>query len=155
MVTGVETAGIVLGVFPLCIELIKLYATAAQTIKDMLHYHRILREYVRELKLERCKLYDSLLNLFEDSVTIEHCVQIFQNPEGEGRLKQRLEGRSYATESFIDALKAMENELREIEQAFPDMKDIDGATLATGGHVKCENKQYQKVRSPIRFILRG
>ena len=144
MVTGVETAGILLAVFPLCIELIKLYASGAETLGEILrHHHRVLRQFQRELDMEFCKFYNCLLDLFEDTLTEQDCVRFFQDPkEAEERLKARLD-RPGVVGVFIDAIGALQEELNELQGQFPVDKGI--ADKITSKNVQSGSKEYSKV----------
>ena len=144
MVTGVETAGILLAVFPLCIELIKLYASGAETLGEILrHHHRVLRQFQRELDMEFCKFYNCLLDLFEDTLTEQDCVRFFQDPkEAEERLKARLD-RPRVVDVFIDAVGALQEELNELQGQFPVDKGV--ADKITGKKVQSGSKEYLKV----------
>lgn len=147
MVTGIETAGILLGVFPLCIELIKLYVRGAETLGEILRHHRVLQRFQRELNMESCKFYNSLLNLFEDTLTGQDCEQFFKDPkEAEERLNTRLD-RPGATKAFIDAVEALQEELNELRYQFQvDKGRADGIA---DKHVQAGSKEYPKVFSSL------
>ena len=68
MPTGIEIAGLVLGAFPLAIEGIKAYGDGIKTAKDMKNYQQILRQFARELKVERCKYNNTFLGLLTELV---------------------------------------------------------------------------------------
>jgi len=53
MVTGVETASLVLAAFPVAIECIKYYVDAASKMKEMRNHWAVLRQLAREVKAER------------------------------------------------------------------------------------------------------
>lgn len=55
MVTGIECAGLVLGVFPLLIEGIKAYNRGIRSIKRAREYKSILRQYCIELTSEHAQ----------------------------------------------------------------------------------------------------
>lgn len=55
MVTGIECAGLVLGVFPLLIEGIKAYNRGIRSIKRAREYKSILRQYSIELTSEHAQ----------------------------------------------------------------------------------------------------
>ncbi|KAF8454293.1 hypothetical protein BDZ91DRAFT_747764 [Kalaharituber pfeilii] len=144
MLTGVETAGIVLAVFPLCIELVKLYASGAGTIYEMRHHHKVLREFHRELEMESCKFYNCLLNLFEDTITEKDCNRLFHDLRGaEQRLKARL-NRPHAAVNFINAVIAMNEELADLQQSFANL-DERVADKITGQRMQVGSGEYVKL----------
>jgi len=146
MVTGVETVGILLGVFPLCIELIKLYVSGVETLNEMRHHHRVLQKFQRELEMESCKFYDCLLNLFEDTLTEQDCVRFFQDPkEAEKRLNTRLD-RPGVAGVFIKAVVALQEELDELKNKFPVGKGV--ADKIASKHVQAGSSEYLKVLYP-------
>lgn len=54
MVTGIEAAGLVLGLFPLVIEGIEFYINSTETVKEIMRHKRTLNEFMRELEIEKC-----------------------------------------------------------------------------------------------------
>lgn len=128
--SGVEIVGIVLGVFPVCIELVKHCCTGIQTLKDMRDYRRVLGELELELEMESCKFFNSLYNLFGDIITEQECVAMFQHPEG-AQVRLQLETRLHRLDSaeiFIRAIKALRSELEELQQGF---EGIGGVATGT------------------------
>ncbi|KAF8458484.1 hypothetical protein BGX38DRAFT_1265212 [Terfezia claveryi] len=144
MLTGVETAGILLGAFPFCIELIKLYARGADLLGEILrHHHRVLREFQRELNMESCKFYNCLLNLFEDTLTEQDCVRFFQDPKGAEEQLKALLDRPGVAGIFIDAVGALQEELNELRSQFPVDKDV--VDKIAGKHVEAGSREYLKL----------
>ena len=52
MITGVETAGLVLAAFPIAIECVKYYVDAASKVKQMRNHRTVLSQLAREVKAE-------------------------------------------------------------------------------------------------------
>ena len=59
MVTGVETAGLVLGAFPIVIEGLEYYISCARKVKEISHHKDVLRQFMRDIKTE--------MTIFEDT----------------------------------------------------------------------------------------
>lgn len=53
MVTGIESAGLALGLFPLVIEGVKFYISSADTCREIMHHKRTLDEFRRELAVQK------------------------------------------------------------------------------------------------------
>lgn len=128
--SGFEVAGVVLGAFPLCIELVKLYQTSTSTTvvaqMRMRHHKRALQKFQRELEMEHTKLVSSLYELFGDEITPQEYKLLFQqNPTYHGAQPDyqclQLEAmfrRPDAAKSFIDAFGALRVELADLENIF-------------------------------------
>lgn len=144
MPTGVETAGIVLAVFPICIGLINIYFHGAATLNKMRHHHRVLREFHRELDMESCKFYNSLLNLFDDTITEQDCARFFRDPKGaEEKLKARLV-RPQTAKNFIDGISAMSQALSDLEHKFASLDKSIAEKMKTKA-VQVDSDEYVKV----------
>ena len=144
MLTGVETAGVVLAVFPLCIELVKLYANGAQTLKGMRDYESELLKLQRRLQMESCIFYNSLYTLFEDTITEEECIRLIRDPKGaEQKLNARL-NRPQSVENFIGAVMEMEQELSELQKQFVVLDKRTAERLSTP-HTRFTPEEYLKV----------
>ena len=55
MVTGIEAAGLALGIFPLVIEGIKFYINFAKKAKQLKHHKHTLDKFRREIVMEKSK----------------------------------------------------------------------------------------------------
>jgi len=55
MVTGIECAGLLLGLFPLVLEGLKFYLQAADRVKQMRRHEATLTRFLREVDMEKCK----------------------------------------------------------------------------------------------------
>jgi len=96
MPTGIEIAGVVLGAFPLAIEGIKAYGDGMKTVKDMKNYQQILRQFSRELTVERCKYDNTILGLLTGLVGQTKAT----------RMKTNLQGDEWNDKDFRSKLKA-------------------------------------------------
>lgn len=59
MVTGIEAAGLVLGLFPIVIQGIQFYISSAEEFKEMWHHKRTLDKFRRELEMEE-SIFDNI-----------------------------------------------------------------------------------------------
>ncbi|KAF8417840.1 hypothetical protein EV426DRAFT_706577 [Tirmania nivea] len=84
MVTGAETAGIVLGAFPLVIEGLKVYIKGVSTMRDMKRYEFILGQFKRDIEMESTHFEDTCYQLLQhmalpEDVTLD---KLMANPGG-------------------------------------------------------------------------
>ena len=59
MATGIEAAGLVLGLFPIVLEGIQFYISSAEKFKEMKHHKRTLVKFRRELEMEE-SIFDNI-----------------------------------------------------------------------------------------------
>ena len=110
--------------------------------------HPVLREFHRELDMESCKFYDTLCNLFEDTLTEQDCVQFFHDiGEAEEKLKERLV-RPQAVINFLNAVTAMEEELSELRRKFATPEEDVVKNMST----KPLEAEYVKVRLGLTIV---
>src|SRR5438034_2712123 len=118
MVTGVETAGLVLAAFPVIVNGLIRFTETIDTIKSWRKYQCELKEYGLRLEMQQIFCLDTLEELLEgivhsDDIRVEMInhseAEFWRQPEYEEKLRLRL-GRSYdvylATVSRM--LKALE-----------------------------------------------
>ena len=72
VVTGIETAGLVLGAFPLVIEGLKVYIKGVSTMKDMKRYESILGQFKRDIEMESTHFEDTCYQLLQHMVLPEN-----------------------------------------------------------------------------------
>ena len=53
MVTGIEAAGLALGLFPLVLEGITIYISSAEKVAEIIRHKRTLNKFRRELEMEK------------------------------------------------------------------------------------------------------
>ena len=63
MVTGVEAAGLALGIFPIVIEVIKFYIDFAKKAKQLRHHKHTLDKFKREIIMEKSKFDNTWFTL--------------------------------------------------------------------------------------------
>jgi len=140
MVTGIETAGLVLGAFPLAIEGIKAYSDGMKTVKDMKNYEQILRQFARELKVERCKYDNTFLGLLTELV----------GPAKASRMKTDLQGDGWNDEDFRSQLKAQMGPAEEtLDNWLYVAKQLNETLSTVCEKFKLSPEQEKKVLPPV------
>ena len=115
MVTGIEAAGVALGLFPLVIEGIKFYISSAEKFKEMKHYKRTLDKFRRELVMEKSKFDNILCALVSRAgVLIEPNMEF--SPEIMEEVISCLP--LYAVKSFVNGCQDLNSILRELTEKF-------------------------------------
>lgn len=66
MVTGIEAAGLALGIFPLVLKGVEVYMDGLDTAKDLWHWRRQLRFIYRELQVEFALFESTCERLIEE-----------------------------------------------------------------------------------------
>ena len=127
MVTGIETAGLVLGAFPLAIEAIKIYCNGVQTMKDMVKYQEILSMFEYEISLEDFFFRQTVEGLLEDNLQLpkSDIIRLMDDPGGElwksanihAGLQELLKGNE-AVKHFLKTAKILAKTLQEIASKF-------------------------------------
>ena len=99
MVTGVETAGVVLATFPIVISFLEHYVEGVETIQKWRSYSRELAIYARKLEVQRVTYLNTTEKLLEDIVESEDDLATmlsdpasatWQKPEYTDLLRERL-----------------------------------------------------------------
>jgi hypothetical protein len=94
--SGLEVAGVVLGSLPLVISALEHYANGIQTAKRYWRYKSELRSLILQIDTERGIFINTLEQLLQGIVRIEHMKEFLSSPGGkvwqdaEGQLKDRL-----------------------------------------------------------------
>ena len=135
MVTGVETAGLVLASFPLVVNGLTRYVDGVQTIRYWRRFRRELASYARKLENQRVWYLDTLEELFDGIVqSNDELAALVNDPVGpswkkagyEKQLRMRL-GQSY--DHYLDTLA-------DIVATLEDMRDKLGVQ-APGKVIRC------------------
>ena len=99
MVTGIETAGLVLAAFPIVVHGLSRYVEGVETIRYWRRFRRQVADYARKLENQRIRYLDTLEELLDgivksndDLATLinEPTCSAWQDDEYERRLRQRL-----------------------------------------------------------------
>ena len=100
MVTGVETAGLVLAAFPLILKGIKGWVDGVETLKQWRRARRELKRYAVRLRSQQATWVDTLYQLLNDIVQSDNDLsemlddpggKLWQTPLYERRLRIRLD----------------------------------------------------------------
>ena len=124
MITGIETAGLVLAAFPLAIKSIKYYADGARTMQEMRHHRHVLDEFSRELDMENVKFVNTCFDLLEDAVTSDELSSLMNDPGGDfwkaKDLQVKLHGRlrSHSIPHFVRAMETLKEIVDELNEKF-------------------------------------
>ncbi|KAF8539020.1 hypothetical protein BDD12DRAFT_925468 [Trichophaea hybrida] len=119
MVTGIETAGLVLAAFPILIQCLDFYNGGVQKATELKNYRRVLKRLVRELKMEKCKFGNTCENLLDgmSSISAEEVKTLiegegWENTKFQDKLKKQLGSQSAC--AFTEAAKEMNSSLQEL-----------------------------------------
>jgi len=117
MVTGVETAGLVLAAFPIAIECVKYYVEAASKMKEMCNHRAVLRQLAREVKAEMTIFKNSwnrLLQLPEENLKSAVTADGTSNVKAESLSHLDLDSVS----SIVDICEDLLDILEELKHKF-------------------------------------
>lgn len=122
MVTGIETAGLVLATFPIVVEGLKCYADGVETIKSWRSYRHELANYARTLKSAKViclnmieELLDGIFESEEEwqALKKDPAVLAKMKPQYEDRLKTRL---YHDYDDYLEAMPSMFNALQIVRE---------------------------------------
>jgi hypothetical protein len=117
--SGLETAGVVLGALPLIISALEHYAEGVRTAKRFWQYKSELRSLILQVRTEREIFVNTLERLLIGIIRIERIAEYLSHPGGElwrsldldVKLQERLRG-SY--EVYVDNVQGMNGALRNM-----------------------------------------
>ena len=124
MVTGIETAGLVLAVFPIIVEGLKVYLDGISSIKKYWQFIAVLKRLIRDLLVEEVKFSNTCTELLHDLVDSSELIRLLEKPGGERwrttelqiKLKERLgRGLQAYMEAVIDMTDCLEDFRRKLE----------------------------------------
>ena len=115
MVTGIEAAGLALGLFPLVIEGVKFYISFAQKFREAKHYKHTLDQFRRDLKMEGSKLKNIWYILVDRAGVL-----IKPNSELSPKMMEEILSclPSWAVESVVNSLQELHTILIGLKQKF-------------------------------------
>jgi hypothetical protein len=120
MLTGIETAALVLGIFPLLVAALEHYKAGLEPLKTFSHYELRLIELKGELAFHRGKFLQSLTLLLERCVQPKALGALLSDPLGGQWKDQDLEARlskclgSFDFSVFIDVVTGFKSTLEEL-----------------------------------------
>jgi hypothetical protein len=123
MLTGIETAGVVLAILPLVVKQLDDYAKGLNTIRSFgaRRHRREMNLYAAELGTQAALLTDSIMLLVEDIVddievlslsSHSNWTPILEEDKTQQRLRKRL-GRNY--DLYITTMEALSETLSELQ----------------------------------------
>lgn len=126
IMSGIEIVGLVLGAFPLAIEGINAYSNCMQTLRDIKDYQQILRQFARELEVEKCKYKNTFLELFAGlaiPAKIERMMADLQGAEWDDedfqlQLKGRLRPAYETLDNWLFLAQELHQTLRIVTEQF-------------------------------------
>lgn len=117
MITGIEAAGIALGLFPIVLEALKFYTTSADTVKEMKRHKRTLDQFRRDINMEKCKFENTWYALV---VRAGLDLNMVGKQPWEAHLEATLISSlpAGAASSFVDGCQDLNAILEELAQKF-------------------------------------
>ncbi|KAA8894846.1 hypothetical protein FN846DRAFT_785833 [Sphaerosporella brunnea] len=131
MVTGIEAAGLALGIFPILIKGIRFYIDGVGTIKDWWRYKGVLSRLVRQLETEQLKFENTCGHLLEGLVTAGEATDLvggigWDNPAFQEILGQRHNPKMVKV--FTESVQALH---RHLEQLSKDVGVFDNSAASS------------------------
>ena len=120
MLTGIETAGLVLATFPLLIAALDHYKAGLEPLKTYSHYNLRLVELKGDLAFHRGKFLQSLTLLLERCIQPKFLGQLLSDPGGHQWKEQDLTARlskclgSFDFSVFMDVVTSFKSTLDEL-----------------------------------------
>lgn len=150
MVTGVETAGLVLAAFPILMQCLNVYVSSAQKVREMRRYRRVLRQFRRAIDMENCKFENTWYALVE--LAGENPSTIGELPWGAG-VKARLlaQLRPASVRNFAEACEELNEILEQLNSQFTAYRQ-DRVRFRP---LKRQSDTYQHIRVGLAPIKRA
>ncbi|KAI5804072.1 hypothetical protein DFH27DRAFT_391909 [Peziza echinospora] len=122
MVTGIETAGLVLGAFPMAIECIKLCMGVADKVNGMRAYKLVLEDFMDALELEKFDFEQLCTELLSPYCKAEEIKLLLENSNAQGdpwaadHIQDILERQLTAQSKrlFLKNMRKLDDELRTL-----------------------------------------
>lgn len=116
MLTGVETAGLALAIFPLVVKGISTLHESAHKVKNFIKYKNILGRLMNELEMERSKFFNTCEHILGDMATPERLDGAgWDNNDFQHQLEERLSQQTAAL--FVMIMSSLGSNLRELSAA--------------------------------------
>ena len=115
--TGIEVAGLVLGLFPIVIEGLSFYCCSASTFKEMKRHKRTLAAFTREIDLEKCN-FDNTMYALASLARVD--VKLLGGPPWDAAVEAALVSclPPHSIASFVNGCQALSNILEVLAQKF-------------------------------------
>jgi hypothetical protein len=124
MVTGIETAGLVLGAFPLLLQGVGVYLEGSKKAVGLWRWRRPLRMLIREFTVEYAIFSMTCERIFEEvgdtgsmggiSSLMDGKVEIWRNSDFEARLSHHM--GEHTAKIFLQEVKLLNDELEDVRK---------------------------------------
>jgi hypothetical protein len=129
--SGIEVAGLVFGVLPVLIEVVKSYSTVCSGLRTFRHYSREVKSVFRRLDVHQCIFLNEcrlLLRLIEDEQEVEAMLRDkadrrWASKELNDRLNAVLGSNFQPCQNIIEETKDIIDELRQELMKFDILKN--------------------------------
>jgi len=119
MPTGIETAGLVLAIFPIVVKGFDVYLDGSRKVKDLWQWRRGLRGMLREFKAESALFENTCMRLLQEVVSAKEVIQLmggegWDDTDFQERLAERM-GENMA-EAFAGEVKELSSRLSQLRE---------------------------------------
>ena len=137
MVTGIETAGLVLAVLPLVVSAAKSYREGLRTIRGFLQFRELLKNLIHDLEVEQQKFQLTCEMLLANVIDTEKAHLLIENAVSsqgwdDEQLKRKLKAR------LGDSLTVYLDTVQDLSESLTAMGSIVG--LDDRGNVCCKSR---------------
>lgn len=136
MLTGVETAGLVLAAFPVVVQLIQGYQEGCKPIHHWIRFHKTFKILLQGIRHQETRLNDYVRMLLLPLVNFsdEELEALLENPGGKnwqnGELEQALRRRlSNSYNSYMETLERIQELLQEFQRRLGVPKNVETEIL--------------------------
>ncbi|WEW57129.1 hypothetical protein PRK78_002589 [Emydomyces testavorans] len=168
MVTGVETAGLVLATFPLVIKVLEHYGSCVESMKEWVRFRAEFTIFMNSLYRQKIFFRQNIEDLLSSVIDSEYDMArmlddpndpVWKDPELEVRLKRRLSGQ-YEYECYMDSVSSFHETLMKLESKLrppsdqPSWLHLPGITSILGNEYRrltytVNKKRRQKLMSQL------
>jgi hypothetical protein len=129
MMTGVDAAGLALGIFPLIVEGLKAYGHGVSTINDCRRYEGVLGRLIRDLNGLQTVFNNTCIFFLQDMIAPEEVTALLADPGGplwrapdfEKSLEERMSAETM--KAIMETVQDIGNILQELGKKFRLQKD--------------------------------
>ena len=127
MVTGIEAAGLALGLFPIVLEGITFYISAAGKVIELIRHKRTLDQFMTDLEVEKA-IYDNIWRTLGSRVDMEIEPSVETPRETINKVLSCL--NLDTQKSFVNSCKELDGILIKLRNKFQKYEqNIDGMDL--------------------------
>lgn len=131
MLTGVETAGLVLAAFPVVVQLIQGYKEGCQPLRNWFRFHKTFQKLIQGIRLQETRLESNVRMLLLPLVDNDEELEVllgepgggaWKNPDLEDALQLQL---SNSFKSYLDTIERIRETLQDFRHQLGVGKDIE------------------------------